>query len=158
MRGCGTRRVVFSWSSTKVIASIDLLLALQRLRRPRQHLTRSSVTRRCGTPPSSSCSAPHRKKSWYRGGPRYQVITMRYWSGDASGCSPWQRTSSPCAACKGRTRPASEGKQQKRTRRTSQRNQVSDLQLCFVATLLFRTRKPTLNLRFCNLRVFVDSK
>ena len=38
VRVCGTRRLVFSGSSTQIVASVDLLLALQRLRRLRQHL------------------------------------------------------------------------------------------------------------------------
>ena len=80
---------------------------------------RSSVARRWGTPPSASSSALHRKSS----GTAVGCLSTRCsrWgagSSDASGCILRQGTSSPCAACRGRTRLASEGKQQKGTRRT----------------------------------------
>ena len=75
---------------------------------------RSSVARRWGTPLSASSSAPHRKSS----GTAVGCLSTRCsrWgagSSDAAGSILRQGTSSPCAACRGRTRPASEGKQQK---------------------------------------------
>ena len=80
---------------------------------------RSAAARRCGTPPSASCSAPRRKSSGTHSGlPWYQVFAMSCWVGWCFGMQTLQGTSSPCAACGGRTRPASEGKQQKGTRRT----------------------------------------
>ena len=56
-------------------------------------------------------------------------MNAAFWEGSHSSLGAlrrWQGTSSPCADCRGRTRPASEGKQQKRTRRT----RVTDTRCC----------------------------
>ena len=123
MRSCGVHRVIFSLASHQncpvswpaACASETRAASTAAQASSRTPWPRSSAARRCGTPPSASCSAPHRKSSGPAAG---SLGTKCSRPGGASGCRPRYGTSSPCAACGGRTRPASEGKQQKRTRRT----------------------------------------
>ena len=135
VRGCGTRRVVFSWSSAKIVASVALLLALQRLRRLRQHLKHLREQR--------SLEVQLRGVAAHRLQRLVQRLVAKVLVPQRVALVPGVRdgvlgqvmfrdvdldkgTSSPCAACAGRTRPASDGKQQKRTRRT----RVTDTKSC----------------------------